>query len=90
MCKIANNDTITTFGEKIRFFRNRARMSQMDIEVEADIAYGTVSKIERNLIDPTKETIHKIAIALNLSGKEIADLFDINLYSKDSPQNEND
>lgn len=74
------NKNICTLGEKVRFFRLRKRVSQLDLEINSELATGTVSRIERNLIDPTKQTLFKIAKYLELDSKEIAYLFEINLY----------
>lgn len=74
---------IQTLGERIKFFRLRLELSQMELEIKADISSGTISKVEGNLISPNKETILKIANALKMDSKEIAYLFEVNLYKEE-------
>ncbi len=69
-----------TIGEIIKFYRKRAEFSQSQLEVEAGLALGALTRIERNVVSPSKETISKIGKALNLSSMELAYLFKINLY----------
>lgn len=58
-------------GRRIRFFRKRANMSQLDLENEIDGSSGMISRIEGNLVNPTKETVINIADVLNLSSAEL-------------------
>lgn len=58
-------------GKRIRFFRKRANLTQLQLEVELGASSGAVSRIENNQINPTKETIHKIAKVLELNNREI-------------------
>lgn len=71
-----------TLGERIRYFRKRAGLSQMELECEVELSAGTVSRIENNTTNPTKETLLKIINFLNLNDFEIATIF--NLDIKDS------
>lgn len=71
-----------TLGEKIRFFRKRAQVSQLDLELLANIGEGSICRIEKNVINPSKETLIKIATALDLSAIETGYMFDINLYAR--------
>lgn len=66
-------------GDKIRLYRKRSGLSQLSLEIEAMIPIGSVCRIERNLVNPSKETISRIAQTLKLTPLEIADLFGINL-----------
>jgi transcriptional regulator with XRE-family HTH domain len=68
-------------GNKIRIFRKRAGMSQLDLEVAIDASNGMISRIETGDVNPTKETIFKIAEALKLNGIETAELFGIKTIS---------
>lgn len=72
--------TSLTIGEKIRFFRQRSELTQMELELEAKLGVGTVNKIESGQNKPMPRTIHKIALALNLDGKETAYLLGVNFY----------
>lgn len=68
---------MATLGEKIRFFRKRAGLSQMELEIRINASQGSISRIEKDLINPTKETILKIAKIFNLHSTELEDLFNI-------------
>lgn len=69
----------TFLGTKIRVFRKRAGISQMDLEVATDSATGSMSRIESGEVNPTKETLLKIALFLKLTDFEIAELFSFQL-----------
>lgn len=71
-----NNNFI---GQKIREYRNRAGLSQLDLEIAIEDAPGSLSRIESGKTNPTKETIIDIAKALNLNTIEISSLFGIDL-----------
>lgn len=66
-------------GEKIRNFRKRAGLSQLDLEVLTNVSPGTISRIENSQVNPTKETLLVLANSLQLVQHEIADLFNIDL-----------
>ncbi len=65
-------------GEKIRFFRTLKNVSQLQLETDIGIAPGSISRFENNQINPTKETIVKIAKRLNLITAELMYLLDLN------------
>lgn len=67
-----------TVGQKLKFFRNRSSISQFDVELGVGLATGNLSRIESGMINPTKETISRIAKFFNLSQTELAYLLDIN------------
>lgn len=58
-------------------------MSQLALEVAINLSPGTISRIENGIINPNKETILKIAKALNLNGVETASLFGIQIEISD-------
>lgn len=58
-------------GRRIKFFRKRANISQLDLEFEIEASSGMISRIEGNMVNPTKETITKIAKVLNLNKFEL-------------------
>src|SRR3990170_8386705 len=64
-------------GKKIRYFRERARLSQFDLEMELDASPGSISRIENGRVNPTKETILKISEVLKLKQNEKADLLNV-------------
>lgn len=61
-------------GQKIRYFRKRAGLSQLDLELEIEAAQGSLSRIENGEVNPTKETILKIIEKLNIKGVEAISL----------------
>lgn len=58
---------VTALGERIKNFRVTKGISQFELEVAIDASSGVLSRIESGKINPTKETIWKIAKALKLS-----------------------
>jgi transcriptional regulator with XRE-family HTH domain len=58
-------------GRRIRFFRERAGMSQMDLELAIGASAGAISRIEGGSTNPTKETVYEIAKKLHLHYREI-------------------
>ncbi len=77
--KVGNNN-YNTLGERIKFFRQRAEISQLQLELRAGISVGSLTRIERNKVSPTKETIAKIGAILKLNAMELAYLYEVNLY----------
>lgn len=71
------DDKYPTLGEKIRMFRKRAGLSQSDLELEIDASFGSLSRIENDQTNPTKETLMKISKVLGLREDEISYLFQI-------------
>ncbi len=67
-----------SLGEKIRNFRKRAGKSQFELETAIGAANGTVSRIESNEVNPTKETLLKVIDTLDLNILESVTLFGIN------------
>lgn len=69
-------------GASIRYYRIRAGLSQMDLESEAEMSNGSISRIENGEVEPTIETRFRIAEALGLDIKETAYLMGVNFYNK--------
>lgn len=67
-----------SIGEKIKYFRKRARKSQIELENSINASQGSISRIESGQINPTKETILKICEALNLTDHEKSYVFSVN------------
>jgi DNA-binding XRE family transcriptional regulator len=74
--KVRNHPS-KTIGELAREFRIRLNLSQLDLECIIDSPAGTISRLENNKINPQKETLHKLASALELSREETMELFGI-------------
>jgi transcriptional regulator with XRE-family HTH domain len=68
-----------TLGEKIRSFRKRAGLSQFELENKIGASAGTLSRIESNEVNPTKETLIRLADSLELNQYDAAELFNIDL-----------
>jgi len=66
-------------GQKIRNFRIRAGKSQMDLELEIGASAGSLSRIENGEVNPTKETLLKIANELHLNSLDATTLFDLDI-----------
>ena len=64
-------------GEKIKSYRARTGMSQLDLELEMEASPGMISRIERGKVNPTKETVGKIADILKLNTFEKFNLFNL-------------
>ncbi len=74
-----------SLGQKMKFFRNKNCISQFDLEMALGLSAGSVSRIENDLVNPTKETIVKVANFLKLSQAEVAYLLDVN-HSDPTPE----
>jgi transcriptional regulator with XRE-family HTH domain len=75
--KVNNLVSDLSLGEKIRYYRKRMHMSQLILECSCNLCMGSVSRLESNQINPTKETLVKIVRVLKLNNEEILDLFGI-------------
>lgn len=70
-----------TVGEKFRFYRNRAGISQVNLEQQVGFGLGTLSRIENDRMNPSKEVIFRFAKAINLQKHEIWDILNLeNIY----------
>lgn len=57
-------------GRKLYVFREDRKFSQSKLELEAGLSFGTISRIENGTVNPTKETLKKLAEVLNLDDDE--------------------
>jgi transcriptional regulator with XRE-family HTH domain len=62
---------MNNIGRRLRFFRAQRKASQMDVELDIDAAFGSLSRMESGHTNPTKETVEKIARFLKLSDREL-------------------
>ena len=67
-------------GRRIKFFRERTRMSQLDLETSIGASAGMLSRIEKGRVNPTKETVRKIGDVLNLSNREVDYIIGMTFY----------
>ncbi len=66
-----------TLGQKIREFRIQTGKSQYELELSMNSSPGTISRIEKDKTNPTKETLLLIAKALELDEYQTSSLFQI-------------
>lgn len=59
-----------SIGQKVKKFRLRAGMSQLDLELSINSSPGSISRVEGDKVNPTKETILAVAEVLKLNYKE--------------------
>ena len=64
-------------SQKVKYFRLRSELSQMDLELEINASPGSICRLESGKVNPTKETLFSIAKALKLTDVETAYLFGI-------------
>lgn len=58
-------------GKRLKFFRERAHISQFDLENKIEGANGMISRIENGKVNPCKETVLGIAEVLGLNNCEL-------------------
>jgi HTH-type transcriptional regulator, competence development regulator len=63
---------IIAFGKRIRYWRLKKNLSQVDLEIATGINQGEISKIENGTKNIEFITIVKLAIALDI---QLHDLF---------------
>lgn len=56
-----------TYGKKIKELRSSKRISQRELSEVLDISPATISRYEKELIEPTEEVIVKTAIYFGVS-----------------------
>jgi len=49
-----------TIGKKVKKFRNKAGLSQIELESMLDASSGSLSRIESGEVNPTKEMLNKL------------------------------
>ena len=54
------------FGEQLRDWRQRRRMSQLDLAAEADLSTRHLSFVETGRSKPSREMVQRLAEALEL------------------------
>ncbi len=66
-----------SLGQKVKYFRLKSGLSQLELELEIDASPGSICRLEADKVNPTKETLFSISKALNLTYAETAYLFGI-------------
>ncbi len=61
---------MSSLGNKIKYFRERAGLTQFDLELALRTSPGSISRIEKGKTNPTKETLYKIHEVLDLNAFE--------------------
>lgn len=74
-----------SLGHKVRIYRIRAGMSQLELENELEASSGYISRVEVGKINPTKESIAKLTQVLKLSRQEAQDLVGFS-YTPPTPE----
>lgn len=66
-----------TTGERIKYAREKANMTQSELAQKLNISFQSISQWERDIRKPKKETLASIADALGIDPLELSDdLFD--------------
>src|SRR5262245_39597744 len=73
------NQEYYKIGQKIRNFRKRAGLSQLQLETQIGMSPGGLSRIENGEVNPSKETLNKIIDELDLKAIEASPLFGVEL-----------
>lgn len=60
------DDILDSFGEVLYLARNRAGMTQSQLAVAAGLDRGSISRIERGILNPTLATIKRLADGLGM------------------------
>lgn len=68
-----NSEFCKAFGEHFRKLREAKGYGMREFALHADMEYGTLSKIERGVTNPTISTALHLAEALGISHNELFD-----------------
>ena len=67
-------------GKRIKFFRERSHLSQLELEASINASAGMISRIEQGQVNPTKETVMKVGEELDLNNCELDYLIGMTFY----------
>ena len=73
-------------GRRIKFFRERAHLSQLELETSIDASAGMISRIEQGQVNPTKETVIKIGEVIDLNHMEVDYLIGVTFSPADEEE----
>ncbi|QYN51650.1 MULTISPECIES: helix-turn-helix domain-containing protein [Apibacter] len=73
-------ELLKTVGRKIKEIRESKGLTQVDLvgKIEGEIDTTNISRIESGRTNPTIFTLYRIAIALEVSLKELLDIEELN------------
>lgn len=70
-------------GERLRRIRREHQLTLMDLKERADLSVPYLSDLERGVVNPSIETLQKVATAYNMSVKEL--LSDVEELGESTP-----
>lgn len=80
MSSMKKLELLKTVGRKIKEIRESKGLTQVDLvgKIEGEIDTTNISRIESGKTNPTIFTLYRIAIALEVSLKELLDIEELN------------
>lgn len=80
MSSMEKLELLKTVSRKIKEIRESKGLTQVDLvgKIEGEIDTTNISRIESGRINPTIFTLYRIAIALEVSLKELLDIEELN------------
>ena len=66
-----NDKAINTFGQNVRKYRLTKGLTMVELAMLCDVEYGTISTVERGLVNCTISTAYAIAKALEVTLDEL-------------------
>jgi transcriptional regulator with XRE-family HTH domain len=73
VAKTEKDFLLNLFGKHLAVLRRQKNITQDELSFDADIDIGTLSKLERGLLNISIYNAYKIAKALNIPYKELFD-----------------
>ncbi|MBU3658891.1 MAG: helix-turn-helix transcriptional regulator [Flavobacteriales bacterium] len=71
--KSRDEKLLIKFGSNLRSIRLRKGLSQEELSYKSDLDISQIGRIERGKVNTSLSILHKIAIALDISLKELVD-----------------
>lgn len=68
-----NDKVISTFGQNVRKYRTAKGMTMVELAGICDVEYGTISTIERGLVNCTISTAFAISKALDVTLDQLSE-----------------
>ena len=69
-----NDKVINAFGKNVRKYRIAKELTMVELAGLCDVEYGTISTIERGVVNCTISTAYAIAIALNVTLDQLLEI----------------